>query len=135
MPNDKPVKRRGSYKPKNQLDYFLERAYKGKYKHLRYAKFLDYLIQERRMTPEAAAAHIIELQESGISPVIESHVFDDIRSREASLRKAQGVKAVTTRWEKRKKSENFKNCTAAVENCTSVSENRHWVIVNLPFCI
>ncbi|HZM04355.1 MAG TPA: hypothetical protein VFC44_15240 [Candidatus Saccharimonadales bacterium] len=50
----KRFKRRGVYKPKNQLDGFLRHVIGGKYKHRRYDILRDYLINSYKQTPEEA---------------------------------------------------------------------------------
>jgi hypothetical protein len=90
-------KKRGPYKPKNQLDGFLRFVVGGKYKWRRYEIFEDYLIRFSGLSKDDAKAVISKYQSNGVDRVYLTmteqlqrwkHICNEARASKAGKAKA-----------------------------------------------
>jgi hypothetical protein len=109
---DEPIspRKRGFYKPKNQLDGFLRQMIGGKYKHQRYKIFKDCLIFQEQKTPEEADKIISNFQANGINLNVYGLLEGVIHKWRKSRLTVRALKGSDARWEaKREKERNPKN--------------------------
>jgi hypothetical protein len=101
-------KKRGPYRPKNELDGFLRSSIGGKYKWRRYEIFSDYLQRGHGHSEKKATEIIAKYQVNGIPDRLYSDTLYEIKRWLHICNQERAKKANAAKWEKyrKKKSKN-----------------------------